>query len=592
MLFMIHEIDDRMKSALRLTPLMICGINLAIHPIASAQDVPTNLPVIPRELPPNQPLPDPATLIRPSPTVPLPDPTTTPPIEQPLTSDSGTFRVKRFILTGSQIFSQAAIDQATKDFTDRPITFAEVLQARSIITALYVDRGYITTGSYIPEQDFQDGGDVQISIVEGSLESITIEGNGRLNRGYLRSRIANAGKTPLNREQLLEGLQLLRLNPLLSNLSATLEGGTRPGQSRLTVKVKEAPSFDTQFSLNNHRSPSVGSFKRGIQLSEANLLGLGDRLSVGYNNTQGSNSWDFGYDLPITPQDTTLSFNLGNSNSDVIEKPFDVLAIESKSRYYELGIRQPLKRTTTSEIAMGLTFSHRTSETRLGFEDIGPFPLSVGADDQGRTKVSALRFFQELTNRSDKQVLAFRSQFSVGLNAFNATQNPGNTPDSQFVSWRGQAQWVKLIGNDPESLLLVRADAQLADRPLLSGEQFGVGGSDSVRGYRQDALLTDSGLFGSAEVRLPIARIAPSNPQWNSTLSIAPFLEFGHGWNRGRANPEVSTLFSGGIGLRWRMGNRITAKLDWGIPFKSLKSTDKSSLQENGLYFSLLWNPF
>jgi hemolysin activation/secretion protein len=581
-----------MKTAFRLTPLIIGGINLAIASATPAQDVPTNLPVIPRELPPNQPLPDPETLIRPSPTVPLPDTTTAPPtdpIDQPLTPDSGTFRVKRFILTGSRIFSQAAIDQATKDFTDRPIRFAEVLQVRSIITALYVDRGYITTGAYVPEQDFQDGGDVQIGIVEGSLESIAIEGNGRLNSGYLHRRIANAGKTPLNREQLLEGLQLLRLNPLLSNLSATLEGGTRPGQSLLTVKVKEAPSFDTQFSLNNHRSPSVGSFKRGVQLSEANLLGLGDRLSVGYNNTKGSNSWDFGYDMPITPQDTTLSFNLGTSNSNVIEKPFDVLAIESQSRYYELGIRQPLKRTTTAEIAMGLTFSHRTSATRLGFDDIGPFPLSVGADDQGRTQVSALRFFQELTQRSDKQVLAFRSQFSLGLNAFDATQNPGNTPDSQFVSWRGQAQWVKLIGNDPESLLLLRADAQLADRPLLSSEQFGVGGSDSVRGYRQDALLTDSGLFGSAEVRLPIARIA----KWNSTLSLAPFLEFGHGWNRSRANPEVSTLFSGGLGLRWRMGHQLTAKLDWGIPFTSLiKSSDKSSLQENGLYFSLLWNPF
>jgi hemolysin activation/secretion protein len=583
-----------MKTAFRLMPLIIAGISGAIAPPTHAQDVPTNLPVIPRELPPNQPLDDPARLIRPTPTVPLPDATNPPvaPIDQALPSDLGTFRVKRFVVTGSRIFSQAAIDQATKDFIDRPITFAEVLQARSIITALYVEQGYITTGAYIPEQDFQDGGDVQIAVLEGSLESIAIEGNGRLNRSYLRRRIANAGKTPLNREQLLEGLQLLRLNPLLSNLSATLEGGTRPGQSRLTVKVQEAPSFDTQFSLNNHRSPSVGSFKRGIQLSEANLLGLGDRLSVGYNNTQGSNSWDFGYDLPITPQDTMLSFNLGTSNSDVIEKPFDVLAIESKSRYYEFGIRQPLKRTTTAEIAMGLTFSHRTSETRLGFEDIGPFPLSIGADDQGRTQVSALRFFQELTQRSDKQVLAFRSQFSVGLNAFDATRNSGNIPDSQFVSWRGQAQWVQLIGNDPESLLLLRADAQLADRSLLSGEQFGIGGSDSVRGYRQDALLTDSGLFGSVEVRLPIARITQSNPQWNSTLSLAPFLEFGHGWNRGRANPEVSTLFSGGLGLRWRMGNQLTAKLDWGIPFKSLKSTDKSSLQENGLYFSLLWNPF
>lgn len=183
--------------------------------------------------------------------------------------------------------------------------------------------------------------------------------------------------------------------------------------------------------------------------------------------------------------------------------------------------------------------------------------------------------------------MAFRSQFSFGINAFGTTSNQGDVPDSQFFTWRGQGQWVRLIGNDPESLLLLRVDAQIADRPLLSVEQFGVGGVDSVRGYRQDALLTDSGLFGSAEVRIPIARI----PKWNSTLMIAPFLDFGHGWNRARENPEVSTLFSGGLGLRWRVGQQFTARFDWGVPFKVLNSSDKSSLQENGLYFSLLWNP-
>jgi hemolysin activation/secretion protein len=557
--------------------------------IAQAQTPPS--PTLPRDLPPIQPLEKPEDIIRRQqippttlPGSPIPPPQTK---DNPIAPTDQTFQVKRFVLTGSRVFSQAEIDQVTAAFLNKPITFAQVLEARSRITELYVSRGYITTGAYIPEQDFQEGGEVQIAVVEGGIESIEIQGNRRLHPGYLRSRVALGAKTPLNREQLLEGLQLLRLNPLLSNLSATLEGGARPGKSILTVKVKEAASFATEFSLNNNRSPSVGSLKRGVQVNEANLLGYGDGLTIGYGNTDGSQSWDFGYSLPISPRDTTLSFNFGVSNSDVIEQPFDALQIQSESRYYELTLRHPLRRTFTSELAMGLTFSRRESQTSLGFENIGPFPLSAGADDQGRTKVSAVRFFQELTKRSDKQVLAFRSQFSLGINAFGTTSNQGDVPDSQFLTWRGQGQWVRLIGNDPESLLLLRVDAQLADRPLLSGEQFGVGGVDSVRGYRQDALLTDSGLFGSAEVRIPIVRF----PKWNSTLSIAPFLDFGHGWNRSRESPEVSTLFSGGLGLRWRVGKQFTARFDWGVPFKVLSNSDKSSLQENGLYFSLLWNP-
>jgi hemolysin activation/secretion protein len=579
-----------MKTCFKFLSLVVIGIGAIISiPKVQAQNLPSALPVIPREPTPDKVLEDPEALIRQQQKSPILLPKGESKSEFPPTLPiAGTFRVKQFVLNGSTVFSQAEVDRVTKAFTDRPITFADVLQARSQINELYLNQGYITTGAYVPEQDFQDGGNVQITIVEGGLESIEIQGNTRLNSGYLRSRIANAGKAPLNREQLLEGLQLLRLNPLLRNLSATLEGGTKPGKSILTVKVQEAPSFDTQFSVNNNRSPSVGSFKRGVQMSEGNLFGFGDSFNVGYTNTKGSNSWDVGYSIPISPRDTTLSFNLGASSSNVIEKPFNLLEIESKSRYYELTLRQPLQRRITSEIAVGLSFSRRESETSLGFENIGPFPLSPGADDRGRTRVSALRFFQELTKRSDKQVLAFRSQFSLGLNAFDATSNGGTIPDSQFFSWRGQAQWVKLIGNDPESLLLLRADAQLANRPLLSGEQFGIGGVDSVRGYRQDALLTDSGLFGSAEVRLPIVRI----PRWNSTISLAPFLEWGRGWNQGRESPEVSTLFSGGLGLRWRVANKLTARLDWGIPFRAIKSSTKSSLQENGLYFALSWNPF
>ncbi len=84
-------------------------------------------------------------------------------------------------------------------------------------------------------------------------------------------------------------------------------------------------------------------------------------------------------------------------------------------------------------------------------------------------------------------------------------------------AWRGQGQWVRLLA--PDTLLLLRADAQLADRALLPFEQFSLGGIDSVRGYRQDALLTDNGIFASAEVRIPILRL----PGINGLCRLHPF---------------------------------------------------------------------
>ncbi|MEJ1972696.1 MAG: ShlB/FhaC/HecB family hemolysin secretion/activation protein [Lacunisphaera sp.] len=48
-----------------------------------------------------------------------------------------------------------------------------------------------------------------------------------------------------------------------------------------------------------------------------------------------------------------------------------------------------------------------------------------------------------------------------------------------------------------------RVHGQLADQPLLSGEQQAGGGLDTVRGYREAEEVGDSGVFGTIEFRSP-----------------------------------------------------------------------------------------
>lgn len=411
-----------------------------------------------------------------------------------------------------------------------------------------------------------------------------------MKRNYVRSRLSQATAPPLNRESLLEALQLLQLNPLIQNLSAELTAGSRPGTSILQIQISEAKTFTTQAILDNRRSPSVGSFRRRLQVNEANLLGLGDGLSLAYTNTDGSNAFDSSYTFPLNSRNGTLSFYYSTASSDVIERPFNFLDIQSASRYYDLTFRQPVTQTPTQEFALGITASRRESEisSRLFQPDIGlsPNELSPGADEEGDTRVSALRFFQEWTSRNSREVIAARSQFSIGIGALDATIND-DPPDSRFFAWQGQAQWVRLLA--PDTLLLLRADMQLAPRTLLPLEQIGLGGSDSVRGYRQDFLLTDNGAFASAEVQVPILGL----PQINGVLQVTPFVDFGAGWNSsGRDDPDPNTLASVGLGLRWSQGDRFTARLDWGIPLISADVEERRTLQENGLYFSVQYNPF
>ncbi|MFM2060529.1 MAG: hypothetical protein RLZZ507_199 [Cyanobacteriota bacterium] len=514
----------------------------------------------------------------------LPKPETTPTTPQPSIGDiPGTITVTKFEIIGSTVFSQEELANKLKEFTNTPISFAELLKAKEAINELYIERGYITSGAFIPIQELKDGV-VKIAVIEGKVEAINISGLNRLRPGYVRSRLALATKAPLDQNRLLQALQMLQLDPLIANLSAELAAGSSAGVSVLDIKVREADAFSTQISIDNQRSPSVGSVRRQLQINHNNFFGFGDRFQVGYINTDGSNSLDnLSYTFPINPHNGTIGFSYSRTRTNIIEDPFNVLDIQSASRNYQLTYRQPLYQSPTKEFILGLTGSRQESETTLLGEG---FPLSPGANDQGEVRISALRFFQEYTQRDSQQVFALRSQLSLGINTFNATNND-TEPDSQFLAWRGQAQYLRLL--TPDTTLLLRSDIQLSDRPLLALEQFSAGGQQSVRGYRQDSLLADNGLFASAEVRTAILRI----PKWQTTLELSPFFDFGTVWNHSSSDVDIEqqTLSSVGVGLRLLVGQNFNARFDWGIPLVNVDRTG-NTLQENGLYFSVEYRPF
>ncbi|BAZ10994.1 surface antigen D15 domain-containing protein [Calothrix sp. NIES-4071] len=522
--------------------------------------------------------------------------------------NSSQITVERFDFDGSSIFNQERLRQEIQEFTNtkQPITFTQLLQAASKITNLYIREGYVTSGAYIPEQTLTGcfvkpetlfSCVVKIQIIEGSLQEVRITrqqtSSKRLNDSYVRARLELGIGKPLNIRHLREALQLLQQNPLIDSISAELSAGTVPGTNLLKVTFKEANTDRLRIIADNSRNPSVGSFRRGLEIEQANLTGLGDNLNIGYNNTDGSNGIEASYIIPINPRNGTLSFSYNNTLNNIIEPPFDDLDIESNSRNYEISLRQPIVQNAraefTQELVLGLTLSRRESDTSVLGVD---FPISVGADARGNTRISALRFFQEWRRSSFQEVFLARSQFSVGVGAFNATIN-NEAPDSRFFAWRGQLQWLRLLGSATSNprvtpRLLLRSDVQLASRALVPLEQFTLGGIFSARGYRQDALFSDNGVFVSVDLQLPIY----STNSGENVLQVIPFVDVGTVWNSVReSNINPNTLASVGLGLQWRMGERFSARLDYGIPLVDIDSRYRT-WQEKGLYFTVQYNPF
>lgn len=513
----------------------------------------------------------------------------TPPTPESLSDIPGTIVVEKFEFQGNTVFSSSELNQAIADFSQKPISFAQLVQAANQITELYVSQGYITTGAYIPEQSLASR-IVQIQIVEGSLAEVEVNVTGRLKESYVRDRITQKIATPLNINELQSALQLLQLNPVIASLNAELSAGIEPGSNILNISVTSPDTFSLQTRLNNNRNLSIGTFERGVQIEERNLLGIGDHLRLNYDNTDGSNQYGGGYTFPLNTRDGTLGFNFRWGKNEIVQSSFESLDIDIESRNYDLTWRQPLLQKANPRVSQELAFSiiagRRESEgTIMG----DPLALPTGANDDGEIRTSVVSFGQEWLQRNRQQVISARSQFNLGVDVFDATILE-EEPDSQFFSWRGQVAYLRSLSQPQQgfgSTILLRSELQLATEPLISTEQFSLGGATTVRGYRQDALLTDNGFLATAEVRLPIVYFEPIN----TTLQFAPFVDFGTGWNNDDQEMEFNTVIGTGFGLLLQTPERFSARLDWGIPLIN-DDSQSDSLQEDGVYLQLEYDLF
>lgn len=551
----------------------------------------------PPSLPQESPAPPPDPILQP------PEPRT--PGSSPLTTPQ--FQVDRVEVIGNTVL-QDEISELIQDYENRNVTLEELLDLRSQITQLYIENGYITSGAFLPNnQDLSDGV-VQIQVVEGELEAIEICmlspaaeqevaggqisdepesneseanpcGSAHLREGYVRSRLARAAQAPVNQRQLEEALQLLQLDPLVEQINAELTAGSVPGRNLLLVQVREAAAFRASVGADNYQSPSIGSEQGTISIGHDNVFGFGDRISAQYGITNGLDSYSASYAFPINAMNGTVGVRYSQDDSRIVQADFEELDIRSESETLSFNLRQPIVRTPEDEFALGVSFDLRRSQTFIQ-EDF-PYSFSEGPEN-GESRVTAIRFYQDWVDRSATQVIAARSQFSFGVDAFDATVNDIGT-DARFFAWLGQFQYVQQL--EPNGLLFIaRLDAQLTPDSLLPIEQFAIGGGGTVRGYRQNQIVTDNGILGGIEFRIPLTR----NPQ---RLQLTPFVEAGHGWNNRLSDPALDSIVSLGLGVRWLITPDLAVRVDYGIPLIEVENRG-DSLQEDGFSFSIRYQPF
>jgi hemolysin activation/secretion protein len=110
---------------------------------------------------------------------------------------------------------------------------------------------------------------------------------------------------------------------------------------------------------------------------------------------------------------------------------------------------------------------------------------------------------------------------------------------------------------------LARLTGQYTDQALIPGEQFGLGGARTVRGFEERTIAGDRGVILNLELWTP-----PVQQLYG--VQFLGFVDMGH---KGLIAPQIAQLkadniSSVGIGARWQWRKQLAFAVDYGLPLK------------------------
>jgi hemolysin activation/secretion protein len=157
----------------------------------------------------------------------------------------------------------------------------------------------------------------------------------------------------------------------------------------------------------------------------------------------------------------------------------------------------------------------------------------------------------------------------------------GNCATPRYNLWRGSFNRNQALPADWQARFAM--NGQYTHYILASGEQFGIGGADSVRGFLERQVVGDKGFRGTLELYTPDfggqtgiagARMrALAFVDWGGVYVIKPL----------PGVPSRQHIGSAGLGLRFSHGTNLSFRLDvasiWDASFQD---ADKSSGQGVG----------
>jgi hemolysin activation/secretion protein len=292
--------------------------------------------------------------------------------------------------------------------------------------------------------------------------------------------------------------------------------------------------------------------------------------------------WGAGYHAPLPAWGDSIDLVAGyaNVNSGVVQNLFN---ISGSGRVYagRYNVLLPSLANVEQKLSLGYDVRYYDNEvvpvgtSTAIVPDYVLHPLSLGYAGVWRNAANDVAFYASGVRNLPGGANGDQAQFDL--------VRPGAEAD--YALARFNASWVHRLPRDVQTR--VRFTAQYTSDMLLAGEQFGIGGMDSVRGFFERQYAGDRGYSGSLELYSPDFG-GDLLPPGNWRARVLAFYDFGRVYriNPEAFEPEVIGISSAGPGIRIAYGTSLSMRFDYGFQIQRGVPPSSDTSRAN---FSLVW---
>ena len=493
-------------------------------------------------------------------------------------SDSGAkFLLKDIEFKGSNEISSEDLKKEIGGLIGSEISLNQVNEIANIVTVKYRSEGFISTKAIVPPQKIKNGV-LTVEVIEGGVDQVIIQGDISSDKEIIQrfaDKIKSAGAMSSNK--LERYLLLIDDLPGVSARAVLKPSSSRVGYSDVYVVIEEE-KFEGAFGVDNFGSRFLGSYKLDGQAVVNSPFGKFGRTAlrvIGTGELEEMKYVSLAHEVQLGSEGTKAIFSSSYTDTEP-GHTLEAFNLEGESFNASAKVQHPLIRSRRENLFWQFGFSYKVSEsssfgTRQFRDDIRTIYSGVSYD-----------VFDALygTNKSD--VIFTKGLDIMGASDSNDTLSRGNG-QANFEKLNFSYTRIQSIPDLPISLFLA-SEVQLAWVPLLSAEEFGIGGQNIGRAYDPSEISGDKGVAATFEVRYA----TQTTESFIESFQPFVFYDVGKVWNErafaGEANS--ASLASAGIGSRFNFEEDVSGELVLALPL----TREIQSYGTNGDDLRILFN--